>query len=102
MIRRPPRSTLFPYTTLFRSLATQQPMARDLRLLVAATKIANDLERVGDHAVNIAQSAERLLKARLIAPEPELLEMARQAPATPSGALDPFVRVRPKPGRGIF
>src|SRR3989449_8532781 len=70
MIRRPPRSTLFPYTTLFRSidaleleieetvidlLATQQPMARDLRLLVAATKIANDLERVGDHAVNIAQ-----------------------------------------------
>ena len=41
-------------------LATQQPMARDLRLLMAAFKIANDLERVGDHAVNIAQSAERL------------------------------------------
>ena len=42
-------------------LATQQPMARDLRLLMAALKIANDLERVGDHAVNIAQSAERLV-----------------------------------------
>ena len=56
-------------------------MARDLRLLMAAMKIATDLERVGDHAVNIAQSAERLLGARLIAPEPELFEMARQAPA---------------------
>src|SRR2546430_12548486 len=31
MIRRPPRSTLFPYTTLFRSLASQQPPARFLR-----------------------------------------------------------------------
>ena len=56
--------------TVIDLLATQQPMARDLRLLVAATKIANDLERVGDHAVNIAQSAERLLKARLIARSP--------------------------------
>ena len=82
-------------------LATQQPMARDLRLLVAATKIANDLERVGDHAVNIAQSAERLLSARLIAPEPELLEMARQARAMLSGALDAFVRGDAKLGREI-
>ena len=37
-------------------LALQQPMARDLRMLTSALKIANDLERVGDHAVNIAQS----------------------------------------------
>ena len=40
--------------TVIRLLATQQPMARDLRFLTAAMKIANDLERVGDHAVNIA------------------------------------------------
>src|SRR5467141_4618335 len=87
--------------TVIRLLATQQPMARDLRFLAAAMKIANDLERVGDHAVNIAQSAERLLKARLIAPEPELLEMARQARAMLSGALDAFVRGDPKLGREI-
>lgn len=48
---------------VIRLLATQQPMARDLRFLTAAMKIANDLERVGDHAVNIAQSAQRLLAA---------------------------------------
>jgi len=82
-------------------LATQQPMGRDLRLLMAAMKIANDLERVGDHAVNIAQSAERLLQARLIAPEPELLEMARQARSMLSGALDAFVRGDAALGRDI-
>jgi phosphate transport system protein len=54
-------------------LALQQPMARDLRMLTSALRIASDLERVGDHAVNIAQSAERLLRARPIAPEPELV-----------------------------
>jgi len=81
--------------------ATQQPMARDLRLLMAAMKIANDLERVGDHAVNIAQSTERLAAARLVPPEPELLEMARQARAMLSGALDAFVKGDSKLGREI-
>lgn len=82
-------------------LATQQPMGRDLRLLMAAMKIANDVERVGDHAVNIAQSAERLTKARIVPPEPELMEMARQARAMLSGALDAFVRADPALGREI-
>jgi len=81
--------------------ATQQPMARDLRLLLATMKIATDLERVGDHAVNIAQSAERLILTRLVAPEPELVEMARQARAMLSGALDAFVRGDSGLGRDI-
>src|SRR5262245_41326303 len=37
-------------------LALQQPMATDLRKIVTANKIANDLERMGDHAVNIANA----------------------------------------------
>jgi hypothetical protein len=45
-------------------LALQQPMARDLRFIIASIKVANDLERVGDHAVNIAQSALRASIAR--------------------------------------
>jgi len=73
-------------------LALQQPMAKDLRMLVAAIKIANDLERVGDHAVNLAQSAERLAKSRPIAPEPEIIEMARLAREMLSDALEAFVR----------
>jgi phosphate transport system protein len=87
--------------TVIRLLATQQPMARDLRLLTAAMKIANDLERVGDHAVNIAQSAERLVETRPIVPEPELIEMARQARTMLADALDAFVRGDPRAGRAI-
>jgi len=82
-------------------LATQQPMARDLRLLTAAMQIANDLERVGDHAVNIAQSAERLSTTRPIAPEPELIEMARQARTMLGDALDAFVRGDANAARAI-
>jgi len=41
-------------------LATQQPVAGDLRLLVSSLKINADLERIGDHAVNIAEAAERM------------------------------------------
>ncbi|MBX3146803.1 MAG: phosphate signaling complex protein PhoU [Gemmatimonadales bacterium] len=82
-------------------LALQQPMARDLRLLVAAIKIANDLERVGDHAVNIAQTAERLVQSRPITPEPEIIEMARLAREMLSDALDAFVRGDPAAGRAV-
>jgi len=86
---------------VIRLLATQQPMARDLRFLTASMKIANDLERVGDHAVNIAQSAERLLVNRPIVPEPELVEMVRQARTMLADALDAFVRGDAQAGRAI-
>ena len=82
-------------------LALQQPMARDLRMLTSALKIANDLERVGDHAVNIAQSAERLSRARPIAPEPELVEMARLARDMLSDALEAFIRGDAAAGREV-
>lgn len=82
-------------------LALQQPMARDLRMLTSALKIANDLERVGDHAVNIAQSAERLAQSRPIAPEPEIVEMARLARAMLSDALEAFIRGDAAAGREV-
>ncbi|MGH7658067.1 MAG: phosphate signaling complex protein PhoU [Gemmatimonadales bacterium] len=82
-------------------LALQQPMARDLRMLTSALKIANDLERVGDHAVNIAESAERLSKAPPIMPEPELVEMARLAREMLSDAIEAFIRGDPASARAI-
>ncbi|HEY3933192.1 MAG TPA: phosphate signaling complex protein PhoU [Gemmatimonadales bacterium] len=82
-------------------LALQQPMARDLRMLTSALKIANDLERVGDHAVNIAQSAERLTQSRPIAPEPEIIEMARLARDMLSDALEAFIRGDAATGREV-
>lgn len=82
-------------------LALQQPMARDLRMLTSALKIANDLERVGDHAVNIAQSAERLAQSRPITPEPEIVEMARLARDMLSDSLEAFIRGDAAAGREI-
>ncbi len=82
-------------------LATQQPMARDLRMLTSALKIANDLERVGDHAVNIAQSAERLSQNRPIVPEPEIVEMARLARGMLSDAIEAFIRGDAVAGREV-
>ena len=73
-------------------LALQQPMAKDLRMLTASLKISNDLERVGDHAVNIAESAIRLKTFRPITPEPELIEMSRLAREMLSDALEAFIR----------
>jgi phosphate transport system protein len=73
-------------------LALQQPMARDLRLITMAMKISNDLERVGDHAVNIAEGVPHLVDSPSFAELPEVEEMARQAGEMLSDALDCFVR----------
>lgn len=72
-------------------LALQQPMARDLRFITSAMKIGNDLERVGDHAVNIAEELEFILQAAPMATMPELEEMARLATDMLSDALNAFV-----------
>jgi phosphate transport system protein len=73
-------------------LALQQPLARDLRLITMAMKISNDLERVGDHAVNIAQGVPHLAESPVFAELPEVEEMARLAGEMLSDALDCFVR----------
>ena len=76
----------------FQLIALHQPMAKDLRLIFSAVKIVDDLERVGDHAVNIAQSADRLLAYPHVVPEPEIVEMARKARQMLADSLSAFVR----------
>lgn len=82
-------------------LALHQPMAKDLRLLLAALKISNDLERVGDHAVNIAECVKHLVDAGPITPAPELIEMARSARQMLSAVLQAFVRGDAKAARDV-
>lgn len=88
-------------------LALQQPMARDLRFLIGAIKVCSDLERVGDHAVNIAQCAVRLVDQRTAAPvvpavaDMALADMARRARAMLSDALDAFIRGDGALGRAV-
>jgi phosphate transport system protein len=73
-------------------LALQQPLATDLRFITAALKISNDLERVGDHAVNIAGNALRVMKYPPLALRVDIPEMATLASGMLREALDAFVR----------
>ena len=83
-------------------LALQQPMARDLRFIVGTIKVSSDLERVGDHAVNIAESALNLVdQGGSITPSPELEDMARRARTMLGDALDAFTRADGALGREV-
>ena len=57
-------------------LALQQPMAVDLRFILSVSRINNDLERIGDQAVNIAQSALRILRHPQVKPYVDLPRMS--------------------------
>lgn len=83
-------------------LALQQPMARDLRFIISAIKASSDLERVGDHAVNIAQSAQRIITTKsTITPDATIEEMARRARQMLGQAIDAFVRADGGLGRAV-
>ena len=83
-------------------LALQQPMARDLRFIVGTIKVSSDLERVGDHAVNIAESALHLIDAGgTLTPIPELEDMTRRARKMLRDALDAFTRADGALGREV-
>jgi phosphate transport system protein len=76
----------------FKLLALHQPMAADLRAIVAAVKINTDLERVGDLAVNIAEAAKRYA---LHPPVKKLVDIPRMGDIAQSmlrDSLDSFVR----------
>jgi phosphate transport system protein len=73
-------------------LALQQPLASDLRFITAALKISNDLERVGDHGVNIAGSALKLAAEPELKPLVDIPRMASLAGGMLREALDAFVR----------
>ncbi len=72
-------------------LALQQPVASDLRFILAASKINNDLERIGDHAVNIAESA---LACASMPPVPQIVDIPQMAQITKGmlrDAIDGFI-----------
>lgn len=60
----------------FMTMATQQPVARDLRLIFSFQHMVLELERMGDHAVGIARGALRLNDVPLLKPYVDLPRMA--------------------------
>ncbi len=72
-------------------LALQQPMAADLRLIVAALKINTDLERMGDLAVSIAERALSLMEGPIITPMIDIPHISGLVQSMVRKALDAFV-----------
>lgn len=73
-------------------IATQQPMAKDLRKIGTAFKIITDLERMGDYACDIAKITKRISDQPLIKPLIDIPRMAELAQKMVKESLDSYVR----------
>jgi phosphate transport system protein len=80
----------------FRLLALRQPVATDLRLTVAAMRIATELERIGDQAVNIAERALELNSRPALSLPIDLKVMAEMALGMVRTSIEAFVQQNPK------
>jgi phosphate transport system protein len=83
-------------------LALHQPMASDLRFLLAVTRITADLERIGDQAVNIAQSAERIARHPQVKPYVDLPRMTELAESMVHDSLDALVQRNVELARSVL
>jgi phosphate transport system protein len=74
-----------------RLLALRQPMARDLRQIVASLKISSDLERIGDYAANVAKRSLALALAPPVRPVSAVPRMGQFAQTMVKDILDAYV-----------
>jgi phosphate transport system protein len=72
-------------------IATQQPAASDLRVIVASMNLVNDMERMGDHATGIAKTVLRMGNDPLLKPLIDLPRMAQSARDMLKRSLDAFL-----------
>lgn len=77
--------------TCLKLIATQQPMAKDLRKIAAAFKIITDLERMGDYSVDIAKVTKRIGGEPLIKPLIDIPRMADLVQKMVKDSLDAYV-----------
>jgi phosphate transport system protein len=77
-------------------LALHQPVAIDLRFIVAVLKINNDLERIGDLAVNIAERSAFLSTRPALDIDFDFMDMAQAAQSMLNNSLDALVNLSPK------
>lgn len=83
-------------------LALQQPVATDLRFILAASGITTDLERIGDHAVNIAESAVAYARFSPVASLVRIPKMAQITQQMLRDAIDGFIHTNPGLCRSVL
>lgn len=84
-----------------RLLALEQPMARDLRFIIGATKICNELERIADQAVNIAERTVFLCQHPPLPPIPALERLMEVTTEMLAKAIRSFMDEDPKMAMSI-
>jgi len=82
-------------------LALYQPVATNLRVIVSVMKMNNDIERIGDLAVNIAERALFLCSGAPVEAPSDLAEMRTKALAMLTGSLDALVRLDTQRAREV-
>jgi phosphate transport system protein len=87
--------------TCMRLIATQQPMAKDLRKITSAFKIITDLERMGDYSVDIAKITKRIGTSPLIKPLIDLPRMATLVQKMVKDSLDAYVTENEELARAV-
>ena len=75
------------------TIATQQPVARDLRYLLTLDHVSYELERMGDHAASVAKQARKL------APHAPLKRLRATCPSIGRAGRRPGARDHPRTGR---
>ncbi len=83
------------------ALATQQPVARDLRFLIALDRVTSELERMGDHAGSVAKQARKLAPRAPLAAARALPEMGEIAAQLVHGILRAVVDLDPERARTV-
>lgn len=73
-------------------IALQQPIAKDLRIIATALKIVTDLERIADHAVDIAKITKRLSGEKYIKELIDIPRMAFIVTGMVKDSIDAYVR----------
>ncbi len=83
------------------TIATQAPVARDLRFLLALNHVASELERIGDHAVGVAKQVRRLPDGASVPAATELATMGELAASLVGGILRALVDADSEAARAV-
>ena len=83
-------------------IVREQPVARDMRLVVTAIKISTDLERMGDLAVHVAERSLSLMTQPELPERVDFADMVKLVESMVLGSLDSFVKRDAQVARGIL
>lgn len=83
-------------------IAKYEPKAKDLRTILMILKINNDLERIGDHAVNIAESSLFLIERPQVKPLIDIPRMAEEAMKMLKDSIYSFINEEVKLAKDIY